>query len=655
MATSLAPDRGKVQLTPAEELEFVSVFLQAQDAASPAPVLGDTTAERIINKVDCDFTKSIFTTDPRTVQTLVRRTRLHDQWLQHFLDAHDAADAGGDGAPVPVTVLCVGAGLDNRSLRVRRGPNVRWVDVDAPATVGLRRRLIPPAHGDYTLIAARLTDDDWLESIPADRPTYIIAEEVLMWMAPRDGRRLIRRLVHRFPGGQFATDVIGSMIKELSWLMPLMRQSHVHFRWAVNDARSGIERLSRRLRLAETVRWYEMLDRGGVVVDSSTAAAAAAATPSSAAATVASVRRSPASVSTLSLARFTSHAGNAASASAAVDDDGRSAMTTTTKGSASANKDGPGAESPSFFGRWTALAARLPGFKSCAQVLLFDFGEDVAAAAAAAGSGGLGGGGLLRPSTGYAHSFMTLNENDDDDDDDHNDDDGHHHHHDDGYYHKQQQQHHHHHRDPTTGGGGSSSPLSAADSTISYFGNLALSDAAGTRGGGRGGGGRTPSGGAGGGAGIISSRIRPRGDAAPSASGSATSTTSGHSSNSGHSRSSGGSSNNSNNSSNHNHHHNHHTSGGIGNRLRSGGSSSGSAGNLLLSRRSMSARLVGARSGGGVGGAVGERGDGSTRQQQQPQRQHSSGGGGGGTRAARADSVVRDDFSEWLATPYKSS
>lgn len=149
----------RLKLTPTEELEFACLFVQAQDAASPVPVLGDPYAQQYINQVECDFSRSIFTTDPRTVQTLVRRNKLHDMWLQHYIDSHARTDT-------PITVLRLNAGLDSRHMRVNRGPSVRWIDIDTSAVIAMRRRLMPPPSGDYTMIAADIAEEGWMDYLP---------------------------------------------------------------------------------------------------------------------------------------------------------------------------------------------------------------------------------------------------------------------------------------------------------------------------------------------------------------------------------------------------------------------------------------------------------------------------------------------------------
>jgi O-methyltransferase involved in polyketide biosynthesis len=65
--------------------------------------------------------------------------------------------------------LDLGAGLDTRMVRIAPQPTIDWYDVDFPAVVAARERLIPNranAHG----ISADLTDTDWLDAVPTNRP-----------------------------------------------------------------------------------------------------------------------------------------------------------------------------------------------------------------------------------------------------------------------------------------------------------------------------------------------------------------------------------------------------------------------------------------------------------------------------------------------------
>lgn len=79
-----------------------------------------------------------------------------------------------------------------------------------------------------------------------------------MWQKPENGKALIRAMVNRFPSGQFATDMVGSFIKELRWLMPILKGTNLKFEWAINDARE-FECLDRRLKIVHEIRWFDLV------------------------------------------------------------------------------------------------------------------------------------------------------------------------------------------------------------------------------------------------------------------------------------------------------------------------------------------------------------------------------------------------------------
>ena len=66
-------------------------------------------------------------------------------------------------------VLDLGAGLDDRLLRVDPPPTLDWYDIDYPEAIALRRRLLPEPRNAHN-IGADLTAAHWLDDVPTDRP-----------------------------------------------------------------------------------------------------------------------------------------------------------------------------------------------------------------------------------------------------------------------------------------------------------------------------------------------------------------------------------------------------------------------------------------------------------------------------------------------------
>ncbi|KAI1261926.1 S-adenosyl-L-methionine-dependent methyltransferase [Xylariaceae sp. FL1019] len=248
----------KAKLTGVEETMILTLWSRAGDAASPNPILGDTYAQSILDKVDVDaISPSLFPKDKRYHRWVSVRARELDAWCQSFLDEHAAQ---------PVTVLHLACGLDLRAMRMQppRGSNVHWFDLDKPEVINLRRRLIPNPEKDdtvawdYSLIGASVHDDQWLEEIPSDQPLLVIAEGLFFYLSKKDGTSLLQKLVNHSPRGQIILDVAGTVIYRFQFLMPLLRGTSVKMGWGVDDGEE-VAAAHPRLRLAETKLFTDLI------------------------------------------------------------------------------------------------------------------------------------------------------------------------------------------------------------------------------------------------------------------------------------------------------------------------------------------------------------------------------------------------------------
>lgn len=234
-------DKKKVHLSGAQETMLGTLFGRAQDAANPKPILNDTWAGHALSQIDYDFTK--LKMDRMQSIAICMRTRTFDRWTAEFLRRHDTA-----------TVICLACGLDSRSLRLNWGSSVRWIDLDLPDVVALRRKLLPQPKGDYTLTEASVTDDAWLDDIPADRPTLIILEGLVMYLTAADGEGLMRRLVERFPSGELAFDAVGSLMISIQSWNRMLKATGTTMLWGL-DQPQALEALNPRLKLRDVARF----------------------------------------------------------------------------------------------------------------------------------------------------------------------------------------------------------------------------------------------------------------------------------------------------------------------------------------------------------------------------------------------------------------
>jgi O-methyltransferase involved in polyketide biosynthesis len=216
----------KVTLTGPQETLLATLWSRALDSRSPHPVLGDVEADRAVQRIEYDFRKAGI--NAGTAAGVALRARTLDGFTREFLAAEPEA-----------TVLHLACGLDTRVHRLAPAPSVRWVDVDHPEVVALRERILPPPPAaDYRTIGASVTDEGWLDAVPADRPTVAVFEGLTMYLREEEGKALIQQITARFPRGELLFDCYGSLGIRLQKLVPAVRRSGSTLHWGIDDPRA---------------------------------------------------------------------------------------------------------------------------------------------------------------------------------------------------------------------------------------------------------------------------------------------------------------------------------------------------------------------------------------------------------------------------------
>jgi O-methyltransferase involved in polyketide biosynthesis len=239
----------KVTLTGPQETLLATLHGRAQDAARPDPILGDKWAADILAKIDYDFTQQSGMDSRGSIGVAVR-ARLLDTWAKEFLETNASA-----------TVLHMACGLDTRHLRVNWGPDVRWIDIDLPDVVDLRRELIPVPEGDYILRAASATDiGGWITDIPTDRPIIIILEGLTMYLQEDVVRNMFQTLVKTFigRGGQIVFDAYGTVGIQNQHLVKTITNTGSTVHWGLDDAKL-LEEWCPGLKLSDQLRSLQLV------------------------------------------------------------------------------------------------------------------------------------------------------------------------------------------------------------------------------------------------------------------------------------------------------------------------------------------------------------------------------------------------------------
>ncbi|KAI1387851.1 putative polyketide synthase protein [Hypoxylon trugodes] len=235
----------KINLTGTAETLMGPLIARARDARMPQPVLGDMFAAQILDQLDYDIEKHQID-DPKATMHAARVVCL-DKWTTEFLANNPEC-----------TVVYLACGLDSRLQRLQPDMSrVRWVDVDFLDVVQLRSSLIPTPEGDYSLIGSDVTEDGWLEQIPADRPTLVICQGLLMYLEEEPVKHLIQRLINHFKSGQILVDCVSTVMLSLQHQVETLNATGSTFKWGVDDPKT-LESLHPQLRMVECLGAAEL-------------------------------------------------------------------------------------------------------------------------------------------------------------------------------------------------------------------------------------------------------------------------------------------------------------------------------------------------------------------------------------------------------------
>lgn len=231
----------KVQFTKEKETLLATLYARALESRSPNPILRDAMAEDAVRRIDYDF-------DHLKVDTLsiAMRASQFDLWTNEYLADHPDA-----------VVLHLGCGLDSRVFRINPPKGISWFDVDFPEVIELRKRLYPERDG-YKMIGSSLADLQWLDKLPKNRPAWIIAEGVTMYLSEDIMNPLLSRLTSHFPSGAIAFDAISPAAIRMAGANRSIRATGATFGGFSVDDPDDLKKVAPRLEFVRESRTPEM-------------------------------------------------------------------------------------------------------------------------------------------------------------------------------------------------------------------------------------------------------------------------------------------------------------------------------------------------------------------------------------------------------------
>lgn len=186
----------KVDLGGVPETALMTLAVRASEARRPDGLIDDPMAIHLVDSIDFDFAK--FGLVRR--QDMGLRALTFDRRTRRYLRDHPEA-----------TVVALAEGLQTSFFRLDAqgtdvGHEFRWVTVDFPPMIELRRTLLP-ASDRVTMIAQSALDFTWMDQVQTDDGVFITAEGLLMYLQPEEALALITECAARFPGGQMMFDL----------------------------------------------------------------------------------------------------------------------------------------------------------------------------------------------------------------------------------------------------------------------------------------------------------------------------------------------------------------------------------------------------------------------------------------------------------------
>jgi O-methyltransferase involved in polyketide biosynthesis len=181
-------------LTGVSETALLTLRARANEARRGDAVIDDPVAIKLMDSIDYDFSK--FGVSSR--QDLALRALAFDDMACRYLNVHRCA-----------TVVALAEGLQTSFWRLDEagvGHDFRWLTVDLPPIIELRRRLLPRSPR-ISVRAQSALDFSWMDAVDRGNGVFITTEGLLMYLQPDQALGLIRECAQRFPGGQLMFDL----------------------------------------------------------------------------------------------------------------------------------------------------------------------------------------------------------------------------------------------------------------------------------------------------------------------------------------------------------------------------------------------------------------------------------------------------------------
>lgn len=166
-------------------------------AAARIGALNDPMAIELVSRLDYDFAAFA-----RGARWHAVRVATFDRAVRRFLDSNPTG-----------MVVALGEGLETQFWRVDNG-QMRWLTVDLPETMELRRRLLPDGRRQSSHWGSA-RDLGWLDGLDPANRILVTAQGLLPYFQRDQVHDLIAGIAERLPGSLLVFDVVPKVMLDL--------------------------------------------------------------------------------------------------------------------------------------------------------------------------------------------------------------------------------------------------------------------------------------------------------------------------------------------------------------------------------------------------------------------------------------------------------
>jgi O-methyltransferase involved in polyketide biosynthesis len=231
----------RINLAGVSETLLIPLYIRNKESQRSDAMLRDEQAVALVGQIDYDFSR--IKLQAHDELGLILRVREFDRFARDFLAAHTH----------PV-VVHIGCGLDTRFDRLDDG-RVEWFDLDLPAVIDLRRKLIPGERQRHHLLSSSVFEPAWMEALSGlrERPFLFIAEGVLPYFEESQVKSLVLRLQMHFPGAELVCDAHTPFVIWSDNLQLIFSRMSARLRWGLKHGKD-VESWGRGISLLE--EWF---------------------------------------------------------------------------------------------------------------------------------------------------------------------------------------------------------------------------------------------------------------------------------------------------------------------------------------------------------------------------------------------------------------